>query len=302
MQTNGVTTWYRVAEHLFGVNIAWGEDARLMLPSYTPFLTTPAEGEEPMFVVNVIERNTLSEVSITKQLAENINDLGRWILHSTKEGFCLDLQYETGYAWHRMIFDTDFKNITIAIERSDLHANNSINSLTMMAFAQTGTAHSTLLVHSSVVIKDGIGYAFLGKSGTGKSTHSRLWLQNIEGTELLNDDNPAVRIHDDGEIYIYGTPWSGKTHCYKAERYELRGCVRISQAPANSIKKLPLLRAYGSIHPSCPPDFAYDNHLYDHVSRIIGKILTAAQFYHLECLPDKAAALLSCKTIFHDKQ
>ena len=290
MQTNGVTTWYRVAEHLFGVNIAWGEDARLMLPSYTPFLTTPAEGEEPMFVVNVIERNTLGEVSITKQLAENINDLGRWILHCTEEGFCLDLQYETGYAWHRMIFDTDFKNITIAIERSDLHANNSINSLTMMAFAQTGTAHSTLLVHSSVVIKEGIGYAFLGKSGTGKSTHSRLWLQNIEGTELLNDDNPAVRIDDDGEIYIYGTPWSGKTHCYKNKKAKLRAAVMLKQAPHNKYSILQGIQAYMSILGSCS-QMRWNKKYYNKMNDTIEAIVNKLEIGFLECLPDDMAAI-----------
>ena len=55
----------------------------------------------------------------------------------------------------------------------------------------------------------------LGKSGTGKSTHSRLWLKYIPDTKLLNDDNPAVRIMDNNTIMIYGTPWSGKTPCYK---------------------------------------------------------------------------------------
>ena len=40
---------------------------------------------------------------------------------------------------------------------------------------------------------------FLGPSGTGKSTHARLWLQYIDSTELVNDDNPVVRIYQDGE-------------------------------------------------------------------------------------------------------
>ena len=75
-------------------------------------------------------------------------------------------------------------------------------------------------------------------------------------------------------------------------------CVRLSQAPYNRITKLSVLHAYGAIHPSCPPEFAYDNNLYSHVSDFIGKLLSEIPFYHLSCLPNKEAALLSCRTIF----
>lgn len=77
----------------------------------------------------------------------------------------------------------------------------------------------------------------LGKSGTGKSTHSRLWLKYIPDTKLLNDDNPAVRIMDNNTIMIYGTPWSGKTPCYKNVGVLLEGLVRLRQAPENQWKK-----------------------------------------------------------------
>lgn len=72
----------------------------------------------------------------------------------------------------------------------------------------------------------------MGKSGTGKSTHSLLWMKYIQGTELLNDDNPTLRIVD-GKVYAYGTPWSGKTPCYKSLSYPVGGMVRLKQAPVN---------------------------------------------------------------------
>jgi hypothetical protein len=103
---------------------------------------------------------------------------------------------------------------------------------------------------------------------------------------------------EDRKVWAYGSAWSGKTPCYKNERYELKACVRLSQAPYNKIQKLPVLHAYGAIHPSCPPEFAYDEKLYDEVSGIIGKILSKVPFYHLACLPNEEAALLSCNTIF----
>lgn len=160
------------------------------------------------------------------------------------------------------------------------------------------TCHSnTLAVHSSCIVKDGKAVLFLGESGTGKSTHTRLWRENIEGAFLLNDDSPVLR-EEEGRIMVYGSPWSGKTPCYKAEAYELAACVRLSQAPANSISRLAVLQAYGALHPSCPPQFAYDEYLYDGISATLSAILQAVPCYSMACLPDADAARMSCKTIF----
>ena len=157
--------------------------------------------------------------------------------------------------------------------------------------------HDTLAIHSSCIVYKDKAVLFLGESGTGKSTHTRLWREYIDGATLLNDDSPMIRV-EDGKVWAYGSAWSGKTPCYKNERYELKACVRLSQAPYNKIQKLSVLQAYGAIHPSCAPEFAYDERLYDEVSRIIGSILSMVPCYHLACLPNEEACMLSCKTIF----
>jgi hypothetical protein len=159
----------------------------------------------------------------------------------------------------------------------------------------------TVAIHSSCIVYRNKAVLFLGESGTGKSTHTRLWQENIREAFLLNDDSPFLRV-EEGKIWAYGSPWSGKTPCYKPERYELKGCVRLSQAPYNRIEKLPVLQAYGAIHPSCPPTFAYDGELYDHISCLIGLLLSTVPCYHLACLPDREASLLSFKTIFGDEE
>ena len=151
-------------------------------------------------------------------------------------------------------------------------------------------------IHSSCIVYQNKAVLFLGESGTGKSTHTRLWREHIQGAFLLNDDSPIIKV-EDGKIWAYGSPWSGKTPCYKQERYPLAACVRLSQAPHNSIKKLSVLQAYGSIHPSCPPEFAYDSKLYDHISSFIDKLISNVPFYHLACLPNQDAAVLSHKTV-----
>jgi hypothetical protein len=60
---------------------------------------------------------------------------------------------------------------------------------------------------------------------------------------------------------------------------------------------LKLVQAYAALHPSCPPDFAYDDQLYDHISATLGDILAEVPVYHLACLPNREAALLSHKTV-----
>ena len=166
-----------------------------------------------------------------------------------------------------------------------------------VGFGLLALPRQTVSVHTSAIVYRDRAVLFLGESGTGKSTHTRLWRENIDGAMLLNDDSPIVRI-EDGVPYVYGSPWSGKTPCYKTERYPLAACVRLSQAPYNKMERLGIARAYAALHPSCPPDFAYDERLYDDISRVLNGILSTTPVYHLACLPNAEAARLSCETIF----
>ena len=155
----------------------------------------------------------------------------------------------------------------------------------------------TVAIHTSVIQYKERTVLFLGESGTGKSTHTRLWCENIEGASLLNDDSPILRVID-GKVWMFGSPWSGKTPCYKTESYPLAACVRLSQAPYNKIRRLNIPQGYAAIHPSCPPDFAYDDTLYDYISETLSQVLGQVPVYHLECLPNAEAAHLSCQTVF----
>ena len=166
-----------------------------------------------------------------------------------------------------------------------------------IAYGVVTLPFKTVAIHTSVIQYKGRTVLFLGESGTGKSTHTRLWRENIKEAVLLNDDSPILRIVD-GKPWMFGSPWSGKTPCYKNESYPLAACVRLSQAPYNKIHRLNIPQGYAAIHPSCPPDFAYDDKLYDCISDTLSEVLGQVPMYHLECLPDADAARLSCKTVF----
>lgn len=172
----------------------------------------------------------------------------------------------------------------------------SLNNALMLLYAFATAGLGVLEMHSSVVMKDGKGYLFLGKSGMGKSTHSKLWLTHIPGTELLNDDNPILRLMPDGTARVFGSPWSGKTPCYKVKDVPAGAVVRLSQAPFNKITRLPLVQAYASLMASASA-FRPIQELADGWHRTLEGLASTVPCYHLDCLPDQDAAELCYKTV-----
>ena len=166
-----------------------------------------------------------------------------------------------------------------------------------MMFGLCTVELGAIAIHSSVLVKDDGAVLCLGESGTGKSTHTRLWRENIDGTTLLNDDSPIIRMVD-GVPTAFGSPWSGKTPCYRNLSYPIRGFIRLSQAPHNKIRRLSVLEAIGALLPSCPPAFAFDDSLQDALCNTLSDMIASAPVFHLECLPNAEAAQLSYNTIF----
>jgi len=165
------------------------------------------------------------------------------------------------------------------------------------AVGMLSCASKMVLIHSSCVIHQGKAVLCLGESGTGKSTHTRLWLKYIPDSFLLNDDSPVLTF-EDGKPIVYGSPWSGKTHHYHQLRFPLAAALRLSQAPYNKIRKLNTIEAFSAIQPSCPPALAQDDRFQDMMVGLLSDVLSVAPVFHLECLPDEAAAWTSHDAIF----
>ena len=162
---------------------------------------------------------------------------------------------------------------------------------------------SCLALHSSANVfplrAGGYGVVIcLGESGTGKSTHTRLQRERFPESFLLNDDSPFVRIFPDGRTVVYGSPWSGKTPCYKSESYSLKAVIRLSQAPFNRITRLGAVSSIAALLPSVPPVMNHIEECADTVCDYISGIVGSVPLWHLECLPDIAAAELSVTSVF----
>ncbi len=127
------------------------------------------------------------------------------------------------------------------------------------------------MLHSSAVAVDGRAYLFSAPSGTGKSTHTEQWLKLFgERAQIINDDKPAIRIESDG-IFVYGTPWSGKSDLNVNGRFEIGGICVLERAAENYIVPLDEGTAVFSILNQTirPTDPAAMSVLLSHLDKVI---------------------------------
>jgi len=283
--------YYDVAGHYFGIALS-DEDLLGSLTQYEPFLVgaTIPEDAAPVFLLREATVEPFPTVALTVETSQD-DDGSQIVVGHLADGrsyfeFCL-----AGKRSARLLTDTNYREATVWLEENALFGlNNALMVMYSLATACLGTA----LFHSSVVSHRGRGYMFLGKSGTGKSTHSSLWLKHIEGTELVNDDNPVVRVTDDGHATVYGSPWSGKTPCYRNVGLPVGAIVSLSQAPYNRIAPLRGIAAYAALVPSISGK-RWDKRMADGLHATENLLAQHVGVWHLECLPDEAAARL-CQT------
>lgn len=286
---------YDVAGHLFEVSLPGSIDAGKYLAAYKPFITENTG--TPLFRLRVEYVDDLKTTHPGRP-KECLNDEAPYFWIFDKEGrFNFGFSYSKSRPDCILVPSEDFSDSVVYIPSSmaERLTDFAISNSMMLLYTFRTSPFETLMVHASVIRHNDGGYMFLGRSGTGKSTHSRLWLSNIEDTELLNDDNPVIRIID-GEAMVFGTPWSGKTHCYKNESVPLKAVVRLSQAPYNKITRNIPLQAYASLMPACSC-MRWDRTSTDALHRTVEKVISKVRCWHLECLPDADAAYTCHKAV-----
>lgn len=157
-----------------------------------------------------------------------------------------------------------------------------------------------LLLHSSAVVVDGWAYLFSAPCGTGKSTHTGLWLKAFgDRAYILNDDKPALRM-EDGVWYAYGTPWSGKHDISANVRVPLAGIAMIERCAENSIEPFGGAKAIFAIleQTARPADASLRAKLLDNLD----KLLSQVPVWKLRCNMDPNAALVSYNAMCANKQ
>lgn len=285
---------YSVAGHLFEIAFRDAENDNTLLPSFSPFESE--EGGSLLFRLTVddafrwhVKGDEVGQFDCGGNLfgVWRLPDGGyRFEIRNMRKELCCLLQS-----------DASFAECTAALTGGgDISSRRfGLNNAVMLVYAFASSACDTLLIHSSVVRNDGVGYCFLGKSGTGKSTHTSLWLRHIPGSDLMNDDNPVVRIVD-GKPYVYGSPWSGKTPCYRNVEAPAGAFVQLEQWPENAIRRQGVAECFASLLPSVST-MKWDERIYKATCGTISEIIRTTPVWRLRCLPDEAAARLSYTTL-----
>ncbi len=292
------TQFYQVAGHVFRLQLAADSLLWKKLENYAPFSIEKPEETDPIFTLQITEESTSYEPATSKCIGEFDCDAAYLKLFETTDGgriFFIS-QGSKEKAYH-LYTTADYRSASLyfpADGNENLHVF-AINNAMMLLYAFATATRNTLLIHASVTVHAGKGYIFLGRSGTGKSTHSRLWLKYIAGSTLLNDDNPIIRIIGK-TAHVYGSPWSGKTPCYRNEEAPVGGIVRLSQAPRNRITRLKGVTAYAAVTPSVSA-MRWERQMADGIHATLAALTAHTHIYHLECLPDEEAALLCANTL-----
>jgi serine kinase of HPr protein (carbohydrate metabolism regulator) len=151
--------------------------------------------------------------------------------------------------------------------------------------------HNTLLFHGSVIAVDGVAYLFTAKSGTGKSTHTRLWRELLgERAVMVNDDKPFISVTDDG-IIVHGSPWNGKHKLGNNISVPLRAICILERGEINEIKEIPASKAvFMLIQQSSRPNDATKMAKY---MELLDAIAANVKFYRLSCNMEPEAAEIS---------
>lgn len=261
--------------------------------SYGPFEVVSVEENDCIFSLDVCERTEAEGASLVYSNKSEVEE-GFVVMevYSTPDGHYFELtQPGSPQINARLSVTADFRKAVLSLAGRPVEQWLAFNTSVDFCFLLSTAGRNTLLTHASSVIYEGKAYLFLGKSGTGKSTHSRMWLEGIEGAELMNDDHPIIRIGEDGIPVAYGSPWSGKTHCYRNIAAPVGAIVRIRQEKENVIRRLRPIEAYGSVMASCS-GFPIEERFTEGKSNTLQKIIKGAPCWELGCLPNVDAAVV----------
>lgn len=152
-------------------------------------------------------------------------------------------------------------------------------------------ANDTLLFHGSVVAMDGAAYLFTAISGTGKSTHTRLWREVFgDQVTMINDDKPFLLIKEDG-ITAFGSPWNGKHRLGSNASAPLRAICILERGEVNRIcpisgKDAVKILLQQSNRPRTPQ-------LLPTYLNLLDRLAAGVRFYRLQCNMDPQAALVA---------
>lgn len=289
---------YKVAGHLFEIKMdADSSIWTMMEESYGPFEVN-AVCSEYLFrveVCDVVDCNGAEHIYSNKDTVEP-GFITMDVFRNGSGYFFQFIQPGSKQVNASLYISNDYKNAKLSLSGTEILQWYAFNTSVNLCYLTACSCKDTVLAHASCVTYKGKAWLFLGKSGTGKSTHSRMWLNALENVVLMNDDHPVVRIDSDGCPIAYGSPWSGKTRCYKNMQAPVGGVIRIVRAPYNKARRLSPIQSYASLMTSFS-GLTWEKNLADGRDKTIQGIIASVPCWAMECLPDEDAARVCSQTV-----
>lgn len=287
---------YQIAEEFIVLHTLDARAVERSLAKYAPFVRTDvSSSSSPILEVWEDKPCTLEAAD---ELIEEVDDLAyysRVYRHSEHGRLTIEISHQ-GIAMRGQI-DSQWQTLYLSTSLGSYPHRFLIDRLIMIAFSMRTSREGCLKVHASVIEHSGRALVFLGVSGTGKSTHTRLWREYIQGATLLNDDEPIVRLMPSGQVRVYGCPWSGSTPCYRDTWAEVAGFVMLRQAPINELTRLSAREAFDALFTSC----AVMHSCRETKARIfhcVADVLGTVPVYRLDNRPELAAVQLSHSILY----
>lgn len=159
--------------------------------------------------------------------------------------------------------------------------------------------NNAFLLHSAVFDVSGVGVAFAALSGTGKTTHMRLWKELLgEKMVVVNGDKPIVRFFDDEPDmpYAYGNPWNGKEHFGRNMRTPLKHICFIERSGTNFVEKMNKADAVNLIFNQVY--MPKDSIAVMNTMQLIDRLLSCCNLWKIHCNMELDAAKIAYDTIF----
>lgn len=160
--------------------------------------------------------------------------------------------------------------------------------------------HAVLLFHGSALSVDGNGYLFTAKSGTGKSTHTRLWRQYFgERAVMVNDDKPLLEVTATG-VMVHGTPWNGKHRLSSNVSVPLKAICILTRDNKNHIERITAGEAYIMLLQQCYRPT--DSQMMQQTLCILDDLMKHVAFYRLGCNMESDAARIAYEGMMEEKE
>lgn len=165
-----------------------------------------------------------------------------------------------------------------------------------VSFFRQQLAFDAFSFHASALTMDNGAYLFSAPSGTGKSTHARLWKQRFgDRVSILNDDKPTLRLTDDG-CRVYGTPWCGKHQINTNGSAVLKAIVFLKRGEENRIRRLHGNDVLRAVLEQCLCDIRTSDQMV-RLMNMLDRVLSNTPVYELHCTVDEMAAQLVYDTV-----